>query len=307
MMAPKQTFSPTSRWSLLLLIVFLAQSRVNSTIFKGDGQIKEVTLRNYEKEVQSTKRSTLVKYYAPWCGHCQQLAPEYQRASKVLDGLITVAAVDCDQEKQLCAEQGIKGFPTLKMYYTNPRSKKRITVSYEGQRKAKDLIDFARSRIPNFVKQIGPQKMSLDAFLTLAEGVLPKLIVVRPPSASKKPTSSVLKSLAIDYHYRVVFGEIHAATAEDPVYSKFVPPTSKVPRVIMQTTDGSQIDFTEEQSLKALRQFLDKYAPKKEIDPTTVKKVAKNDKTKGEDSLKMSNAKGEEKENKSTKGAHEEL
>ena len=51
------------------------------------------------------------------CGHCRNLAPEYQKAAKALKGIVGVGAIDCDQEanKPLCGQYGIQGFPTIKV------------------------------------------------------------------------------------------------------------------------------------------------------------------------------------------------
>jgi len=51
----------------------------------------------------------VVEFYAPWCGHCQRLAPEYEKAATNLKGMIKVGGVNCDEEKQLCGQYGIQG------------------------------------------------------------------------------------------------------------------------------------------------------------------------------------------------------
>jgi len=58
----------------------------------------------------------LVEFYAPWCGHCKKLAPEYEAAAAVLsaqDPPRTIAKVDATENKGITDRMGIKGFPTL--------------------------------------------------------------------------------------------------------------------------------------------------------------------------------------------------
>jgi len=52
------------------------------------------------------------------CGHCKTMAPHYKTVAQKLKGIMTIGAVDCDDvsNKKLCANQGIKGFPTIKLF-----------------------------------------------------------------------------------------------------------------------------------------------------------------------------------------------
>lgn len=59
----------------------------------------------------------LAEFFAPWCGHCQALAPEYEAAaSELKEKNIPLAKVDCTEEADLCKEHGVEGYPTLKVF-----------------------------------------------------------------------------------------------------------------------------------------------------------------------------------------------
>ena len=56
--------------------------------------------------------------YAPWCQYCKALAPDYEEAAASLKrkGIdVRLAKVDCIEEKELCAEFGVGGYPDLKV------------------------------------------------------------------------------------------------------------------------------------------------------------------------------------------------
>jgi protein disulfide-isomerase A6 len=65
----------------------------------------------------------MVAFFAPWCGHCRNLAPAYKKAAENLKGLVSLAAIDCDDEKnkRICAEYGVQGFPTIKVFPGKPK------------------------------------------------------------------------------------------------------------------------------------------------------------------------------------------
>lgn len=96
------------------------------------------------------------RFYAPWCGHCQNLKKPYEKAAKSLDGLAQVAAVNCDDEsnKALCGGMGIQGFPTLKIVKPSKTPGKPIVEDYQGPRTAAGIIDAVKLAIPSHVKKL---------------------------------------------------------------------------------------------------------------------------------------------------------
>jgi len=84
---------------------------------------------------------TFVKFYAPWCGHCKRLAPTWdQLAVKMVSNpIVKIAKVDCagDENRPLCSQQGVSGFPTVILYHEGLKLKE-----YEGNRSLDDMANF---------------------------------------------------------------------------------------------------------------------------------------------------------------------
>ena len=86
----------------------------------------------------------LVKFYAPWCGHCKTLAPTWDTITKKLNGKQTkggkkiwITKVDADANSEQAQVHGIQGFPTIKVFNGGKVSE------YKGGRDMQSIESFA--------------------------------------------------------------------------------------------------------------------------------------------------------------------
>jgi thioredoxin domain-containing protein 5 len=71
---------------------------------------------------------SLIKFYAPWCGHCKKLAPTWDELAASNPDFI-VAKVDCTTSQTTCGNQEIRGYPTVKAFIQGKES-----VQHNGAR-----------------------------------------------------------------------------------------------------------------------------------------------------------------------------
>jgi len=85
------------------------------------------------------KGDTFIKFYAPWCGHCQKLAPAWEELAKAFekDEQVKIAKVDCTQHQSVCQEHEIKGYPTLAYFRAGSKME-----TYKGARTLTELKEF---------------------------------------------------------------------------------------------------------------------------------------------------------------------
>ncbi|CAL4895601.1 unnamed protein product [Urochloa decumbens] len=142
-MAPPQI----SRKAVGLLLLLAAAAAAVSPAAADD--VVALTEADFEKEV-GQDRAALVEFYAPWCGHCKKLAPEYEKlgASFKKAKSVLIAKVDCDEHKSVCSKYGVSGYPTIQWFPKGSLEPKK----YEGQRSAEALAEFVNSEAGTNVK-----------------------------------------------------------------------------------------------------------------------------------------------------------
>jgi len=107
----------------------------------GDKDVVILTDSNFDKLVMESEEPFLIEFYAPWCGHCQRLEPEWNEAAAQLKektgGKVKVAKVDCTENQGLAQRFGVQGFPTIKMFKSGAKD---APEDYNAGRTASDII-----------------------------------------------------------------------------------------------------------------------------------------------------------------------
>ncbi len=148
-----------------------------------------------------------MEFYAPWCGHCKQLAPKYETVGSIFAGEpdVVIGKVDATAESELGSKFEISGYPTIKFFPAGSSEPE----DYQGGREVEDFVEFINNKVGTErlanggLKPTAGRVAALDTILSDANHVVDNAVVDRLVEAAK-----ILDGKAAAY------GKVYIATAQ---------------------------------------------------------------------------------------------
>ncbi|XP_058828893.1 protein disulfide-isomerase [Topomyia yanbarensis] len=206
---------------------------------KTEDEVLVLTKENFQTVIEENE-FVLVEFYAPWCGHCKALAPEYAKAATALaekKSNIKLGKVDATEEQELAEKHGVRGYPTLKFFRSG------TPIEYNGGREKDTIISWLE-------KKTGPSAKELETVAD-AEAFLEELNVAvvgffkdRESDAAK---AFLTTANAIDDY-------AFAITSSDEVYAKYEATCGSV--ILFKKFDEGKAVFEGEITEDALKKFI---------------------------------------------------
>lgn len=106
------------------------------------GDVAELDAATHDKVTRADGMPVLIDYWAPWCGPCRMMAPEFVKAAKTLAGQVRLMKLNTEDHPQVSSSAGIRGIPAL-ILYRDGRELARLA----GARPAADIVAFARQHL----------------------------------------------------------------------------------------------------------------------------------------------------------------
>lgn len=183
---------------------------------------------SFDKWIASHENA-LVKFFAPWCGHCKTMLPEFHAASVSLkeDG-IHLATVNCVDNESLCSRHGIQGYPTLKVFRQGK------STPYEGPRLFDGIVKYMRAQTKPLLSklislvELNQFKASLEASTKERINdptILDDVVVVAAFSDKEKEAKTFeeeLKSVAEVMRIDISFAYIDSKASDAPEMRKLM-------------------------------------------------------------------------------------
>lgn len=139
---------------------------------KAPSAVLDLTPSTFDAAItqgDALNKHRLVEFFAPWCGHCKQLAPTYEKVGAAFDGesKVVVAKVDADKHRALGERFAVSGFPTIKYFPAGSAEPE----DYSGGRDGEAFMTFLNEKAGTHRRldgSLGPEAGRIAAFDDLA-------------------------------------------------------------------------------------------------------------------------------------------
>lgn len=222
----------------LLLVAFVATCSSAEEEVKVEEGVLVLTKDNFKATI-SGNEFVLVEFYAPWCGHCKALAPEYAKAAQQLaekESNIKLAKVDATEHGELAEEFQVRGYPTIKFFRSG------VPVEYSGGRQASEIVAWV-------TKKTGPPFKELNS-VEEAEKLL-KDNEIALIGFFKNPESDEAKAYIATANALDTF--IFGLTSNDDVIAKYEAKDGSV--ILFKPFDEKKAIFEGEHNVENLKKF----------------------------------------------------
>jgi len=221
------------------LIIAISCCLVTSSDIPNEDGVLVLNKSNFKSALEAHEH-ILVEFYAPWCGHCKALAPEYVKAAKSLadkNSEIKLAKVDATEETELAEEHGVRGYPTLKFF------RQGTPVDYSGGRTADDIVNW-------LIKKTGPPAKVLDSVEDCKSFIDGSDVVIvgffKDQSSDNAKTYLQAASLIDDHAFGI--------SSNDAVLSEYSVDGDKI--VLFKKFDNGRDDLDGKTDVAAIKKFI---------------------------------------------------
>jgi len=118
-----------------------SKTGLKAGVAKAPSKVFVLTTENFDSEVINSDKNVLVEFYAPWCGHCKNLAPIYEEVANAFarEPSVLIAKVDATESPDLASRYSVDGYPTLKWFDADDKEN---PENYDDARQLDAFVNF---------------------------------------------------------------------------------------------------------------------------------------------------------------------